>query len=91
MQNCVDHLLVEVLGVVMKKTQILTENQSSIFRSNVVPGKASLVPEYLPKEITNGSRLRISHVFGTVRALLEHCVPYFEEDLEKLKRGWART
>ena len=64
MQNCVDHLFVEVLGAVMKKTQILTENQSSIFQSNIVPRKANVVPEYLPKEIANGSRLRISYVWN---------------------------
>lgn len=64
MQNCVGHLFVEVLGAVMKKTQILTENQSSIFQSNIVPRKANLVPEYLPKEIANGSRLHISCVWN---------------------------
>lgn len=53
MQNHVDHLLVEVLGVAMKKTQILTENQSSIFQYNILPRKDNLVPEYLPKEVTN--------------------------------------
>lgn len=82
--NHVDHLLVEVLGVLMKKAQILTENQASIFQCNIVPRKAELVPEYLPEEITNGSRLHKSRVFGTVQALVEQCVPY----LRKTLRNW---
>lgn len=68
MQRYVDHLLVEVLGLVMKKTQILMENHSSIFQCNIVPRKANLVP----KELTDVIRLYVSHVIGTVWALLEH-------------------
>lgn len=69
MQRDVDHLLVEVLGLAMKTTQILMENHSSFFQCNIVPRKANLVPDYLPKELTDGIRLYISH--GTVWALLE--------------------
>lgn len=49
MQNSVDHLLMEVLGVVMKKTQILTVTWSSIFQYNIVSRKTRQVLEYLPK------------------------------------------
>lgn len=71
MQRDVEHLFVKVLGLVMKKTQILMENHSSIFQCNIVPRKAYLVPNYLSKELTDGLRLYISHVIRTVWALLE--------------------
>lgn len=50
MQNSVAHLLVEVLGVVMEKTQILTETWSGIFQCNTVPRKTSQVLDYLLKQ-----------------------------------------
>lgn len=45
-----DQLLVKVLGVVMKKPQILTETWSGILECNIVPRKTRQVLEYLPKQ-----------------------------------------